>query len=224
MQNVNALKSENTNSVEETRVTSLDFAKQVEKYHRKAYNVAYRMTGNRDDAEDLCQDSFLRAYRFYDKYNPEMPFDSWLYKIMSNIYIDKLRRKPKFSIRSMDQPDIDDNFTDRYDVKDEGMLPEDLVVSNDITGRLMDVVNNLPDIFRQTIIYADIEMMSYEEIAEITDTNIGTVRSRLHRGRKLLRERLLQEGILDADDLRRYNITALDGQKDDISISKGKRR
>src|SRR5690348_18108653 len=72
--------------------------------HRHAYNVAFRMTGNHADAEDLTQESFLRAYRFFDRYNREMPFENWLYRIMSRVFIDEIRKRPKFKTQSLDQP------------------------------------------------------------------------------------------------------------------------
>ena len=189
------IKTEVIKNVQSERFAN-DFAKLVEKHHKQAYNVAYRMTNNREDAEDLCQDTFLRAFRFFHNYNSEMPFESWLYKIMSNIHIDKLRKRPKFQSRSIDQPIINDNGETSLEIPDVSALPDDIALSNDFEDRLMSVVNTLPDIFKKTIIYADIEMLSYEEIAQITNTNIGTVRSRLHRGRKILRDALAEKGVL----------------------------
>src|SRR3972149_6010111 len=80
------------------------FDELVERYHKQAYNIAYRMTGNHADAEDLTQEAFIRAFRFFAQYKRELPFDSWLYKIMSNAFVDTLRRRPKAHIRSLDQP------------------------------------------------------------------------------------------------------------------------
>lgn len=167
-----------------------DFDALVHRYHKQAYNVAYRMAGNHADAEDLTQEAFIRAFRFFGQYKRELPFESWLYKIMSNVFIDRLRRKPKAKIRSLDQPVITDDGEAQMDIRDTSAGPEEAVLSREMDGRIQAALNTLPDAFRLTVIYADIEGLSYEEIAEVTRTNIGTVRSRLHRGRRLLRNKL----------------------------------
>lgn len=167
-----------------------EFDALVERYHKQAYNIAYRMAGNHADAEDLVQDAFIRAFRFFGQYRRELPFDSWLYKIMSNVFIDKLRRKPKAMIRSLDQPVATSEGEVQLDIADTACGPEESVLSKEMDSRIQDALDTLPEVFRLTVIYADIEGLSYEEIAEATDTNIGTVRSRLHRGRRLLRNKL----------------------------------
>ncbi|MCE5323993.1 sigma-70 family RNA polymerase sigma factor [bacterium] len=167
-----------------------EFDALVERYHKQAYNIAYRMAGNHADAEDLVQDAFIRAFRFFGQYRRELPFDSWLYKIMSNVFIDKLRRRPKAAIRSLDQPVVTAEGEVAMDIADTSDGPEDAVLSREMDSRIQEALDTLPEVFRLTVIYADIEGLSYEEIAEATDTNIGTVRSRLHRGRRLLRNKL----------------------------------
>lgn len=167
-----------------------EFDALVQRYHKQAYNIAYRMAGNHADAEDLTQEAFIRAFRFFGQYRRELPFDSWLYKIMSNVFIDRLRRKPKAKIRSLDQPVVTDDGEAQLDIADTSAGPEEAVLSKEMDGRIQQALSTLPDAFRLTVIYADIEGLSYEEIAEATNTNIGTVRSRLHRGRRLLRNKL----------------------------------
>jgi len=162
----------------------------VERYHKQAYNVAYRMAGNHADAEDLTQEAFIRAFRFFGQYRRELPFDSWLYKIMSNVFIDRLRRRPKANIRSLDAPVVTQEGEAQFDVADPCDGPEDVVLSREMDVRIQAALETLPEAFRITVIYADIEGLSYEEIADVTRTNIGTVRSRLHRGRRLLRDKL----------------------------------
>ena len=167
-----------------------EFDRLVERYHKQAYNVAYRMAGNHADAEDLTQEAFIRAFRFFGQYRRELPFDSWLYKIMSNVFIDRLRRKPKAHIRSLEQPVQTSEGEAQFDVADTARGPEEVVLAMEVDGRIQAALEELPETFRITVIYADIEGLSYEEIAEATKTNIGTVRSRLHRGRRLLRDKL----------------------------------
>ena len=167
-----------------------EFDTLVQRCHKQAYNIAYRMAGNHADAEDLTQEAFIRAFRFFGQYRRELPFDSWLYKIMSNVFIDRLRRKPKVRIRSIDQPVVTEDGEAQFDIADRSAGPEEILLSNEMDGRIQQALSTLPEAFRLTVIYADIEGLSYEEIAEASRTNIGTVRSRLHRGRRMLRNKL----------------------------------
>lgn len=166
------------------------FDELVERYHKQAYNIAYRMTGNHADAEDLTQEAFIRAFRFFAQYKRELPFDSWLYKIMSNAFVDTLRRRPKAQIRSLDAPVATEDGEAFLDIADPSDGPEDLVLSREMDSRIQSALGSMPEDFRLAVIYADIEGLSYEEIADAMGCSIGTVRSRLHRGRKLLRDRL----------------------------------
>ena len=166
------------------------FDRLVERYHKQAYNIAYRMTGNHADAEDLTQEAFIRAFRFFGQYKRELPFDSWLYKIMSNVFVDTLRRRPKAQIRSLDAPITTEDGEATLEIPDHSAGPEEQVLSQEMDGRIQNALNAIPEDFRIAVIYADIEGLSYEEIAEAMRCSIGTVRSRLHRGRKMLRERL----------------------------------
>lgn len=165
----------------------------VHRCHRQAYNIAYRLTGNRADAEDLTQESFLRAFRFFDRYNREMPFENWLYRIMSRVFIDELRKRPKLKTQSLDQPLNAGDSGDAdvlLEIPDFDSDPERLVLHDALDEHLQAALNALPAEFRIAVILADIEGLSYEEIAESMHCSLGTVRSRLHRGRKLLRQRL----------------------------------
>ena len=166
------------------------FDELVERYHKQAYNIAYRMTGNHADAEDLTQEAFIRAFRFFGQYKRELPFDSWLYKIMSNVFIDMLRRRPKAQIRSLDQPIATDDGETLMEIPDKSDGPEEQLMASEMDCRIQAALNAIPEDFRLAVIYADIEGLSYEEIADAMNCSIGTVRSRLHRGRKQLRDRL----------------------------------
>ena len=166
------------------------FDELVERYHKQAYNIAYRMTGNHADAEDLTQEAFIRAFRFFAQYKRELPFDSWLYKIMSNVFVDTLRRRPKVQIRSLDAPIATEDGEALLEIADTSDGPEETVLSREMDSRVQLALSSIPEDFRLAVIYADIEGLSYEEIADAMNCSIGTVRSRLHRGRKLLRDRL----------------------------------
>ena len=181
-----------TDSVTETRRTEDRrlFDQLVERHHRQAFSIAYRMTGNHADAEDLVQEAFIRAYRFFGQYRREMPFENWLYRIMSNVFIDTLRKRPKARIRSLDEPVSTNEGEAPFEIADEAAGPEEAMLTKDLDVRIQHALEMLPHEFRLAVIYADIEGLSYEEIAEAMGTSIGTVRSRIHRGRRMLREKL----------------------------------
>lgn len=171
-----------------------EFDALVNRCHRQAYNIAYRMTGNHADAEDLTQESFLRAYRFFDRYNREMPFENWLFRIMSRVFIDEIRKRPKFKTQSLDQPlNAGDGDADvMLEIPDLESNPAQMILSEALDERLQRSLDSLPEEFRVAVILADIEGLSYEEIADTMNCSLGTVRSRLHRGRKLLRHKVNQ--------------------------------
>jgi len=153
------------------------------------YNYALRMTNNAADADDLVQETFLKAFRFWDKYEKGTNIRAWLFRILKNSYINRYRRESK-------EPDTVDyeevqNFYNT--IRDERSESSDLQES--AFGQLLDddiatAIAKLPEDFRTVVILCDIEGLTYEEIAEFLAVPLGTVRSRLHRGRSLLREEL----------------------------------
>jgi RNA polymerase sigma-70 factor (ECF subfamily) len=180
-------------AAESRSVKRNEFDRLVQRYHKQAFNIAYRMTGNHADAEDLTQEAFVRAYRFFGNYRRDWPFDNWLYKIMSNLFVDDLRRKPKAKLQSLDQPIDGGRNEDVYlEISDTGANPERIVMTDELDEHIQRALNALPADFRMTVILADIEGMSYEEISVVMRCSLGTVRSRLHRGRKLLRAKIAQ--------------------------------
>ncbi len=176
-----------------------EFEKLVERTQRQAYNIAYRMTGNRDDAEDLTQEAYLRAYRSFGTYNRQLPFESWFFRILSNLFIDLMRRKPKQKPLSLDQPVGDDESDDNLllQIPDENANPERNLMDSVMDERLQQALGTLPEAFRTAVMLCDVEGKSYEEIALAMGSSIGTVRSRIHRGRTMLR-RLMNSPIKPA--------------------------
>ncbi len=171
----------------------VEFEKLVERTQRQAYNMAYRMTGNRDDAEDLTQEAYLRAYRSFATYNRQLPFESWFFRILSNLFIDLMRRRPKLKPLSLDQPvgeeEHDDNML--LQIPDEEANPERNLMDQVMDEKLQTALGILPAAFRDAVLLCDVEGKTYEEIAQIMGSSIGTVRSRIHRGRTLLRRTMM---------------------------------
>jgi RNA polymerase sigma-70 factor (ECF subfamily) len=153
------------------------------------YNYALRMTGDQLDADDLLQDTYMRAFRFFHKFEKGTNCKAWLFRIMKNCYINKYRKHKKEPAK-VDYEDVQ-NFYDS--IRAEVVDPNDLerkVYSNLLDDDLMNALNSLQDDYKTVVILCDLEGLSYEEISEFLDCPIGTVRSRLHRGRKILQKKL----------------------------------
>lgn len=153
------------------------------------YNFAIRTTGNADDAKDLLQDTFLKAYRFIDKYEKGTNAKAWLFRIMKNSFINDYRK----SSRAPDQVNYDE-IAEYYDlVREKTSDGNDLrqqVFDNLLDDEVVAAMESLTEEFRTIIILSDLEGLTYEEIAEILNIPLGTVRSRLHRARKVMQKKL----------------------------------
>lgn len=161
----------------------LQFETYLKDYKDDVYRVAYYYTKNKDDAEDLSQESFMRAFRFFSKFRPDTNFKSWILKIMRNIYITNFNK-------NKNQVDIT-KTSEEYETI--GINLEDKMIDEMRVNLIRESIQLLPDDFKEVILLCDIEGLSYEEIAKIIKIPVGTVRSRLHRGRLLLKERLLKK-------------------------------
>ena len=150
---------------------------------------AYHLTYNQEDADDLVQETYLKAYRFIDKYDEGTNAKAWLFKILKNAYINEYRKRVKQPTK-VDYEEIvayhdtdDDRISGYSDLREEIFLH---MMGDEVTS----AINSLPLDFRTVILLCDIEGFTYEEIASIIDVPIGTVRSRLFRARNLLKEKL----------------------------------
>jgi len=156
------------------------------------YNTAYRMTRNAQDAEDLVQETYLKAYRYYDKFEEGTNFKAWLFKILKNTFINNYRKKQKAPLQS-DFAEIEDAFESRLssDVTGQMKSPEEEILENVLDEDVQRALDDLPPDYRMAVLLADLEGFSYKEIAGILELPLGTVMSRLYRGRKLLESAML---------------------------------
>jgi RNA polymerase sigma-70 factor (ECF subfamily) len=155
------------------------------------YNYALRMSGNKDDANDLLQETYLKAYRFWDKYEKGTNIRAWLFRIMKNSYINRYRKEAK-EPDTVDYDKIQNYYSSiRAESSDDNDLQEK-IFGGLFEDNVAQALESLPEDFRTVVILCDIEGLTYEEIAEFVDCPIGTVRSRLHRGRKMLRAKLFE--------------------------------
>lgn len=153
------------------------------------YGAALRLTRNPSDAEDLLQETFLRAFSAYHTFEPGTNLKAWLYRILMNTYISSYR-KQKRSPQTVSADDLEDFSLYRSIVEDVDRTPEAEVLSTIPDEEVKRALEDLPEQFRVAVLLADVEGFSYKEIADITDASIGTVMSRLHRGRKALQKAL----------------------------------
>lgn len=157
------------------------------------YNTAYRMTRNAEDAEDLVQETYFKAYRYYDKFQEGTNLKAWLFKILKNTFINNYRKKQQAPPQS-DFAEIEDAFESQLseEVTRQMKSPEDEVLEDVLDEDVQRALDILPPDYRMAVILADLEGFSYKEIAEILELPVGTVMSRLYRGRKLMETAMLE--------------------------------
>lgn len=160
------------------------------------YNMAVRLVFNKEEAEDLVQEAYLKAYRFFDTFQKGTNVKAWLYKILRNTFINKYRKavntpgevgyddiealNVNFANKQENREELADSLEDKYNDLDNLMVDDDI----------KHAIDSLPLEYREVILYSDVEELSYKDIAEITNVPIGTVKSRLNRSRKLLQKSL----------------------------------
>ncbi len=154
----------------------------VRSHSARVYRLAYRLTGNSHDAEDLTQEVFVRIFRSLDDFQPGT-FDGWVHRITTNLFLDQARRKKRIRFDAL--PDnAEERLPGNVPAPDLGLL--DTMFDDDIELALAE----LKPEFRAAVVLCDVEGLSYEEIATVLDVKVGTVRSRIHRGRAMLRKAL----------------------------------
>jgi len=164
------------------------------------YRTALRMTRNPADAEDLVQEAYLRAFRSLHQFEPGTNLRAWIFRIMTNAYINEYRKRSRrpasSSLDDLEEFYLYDHLIDSG-VQPTSERPEDVVLDRLTAGDVIDALDGLSDDFREVVLLADVEGFSYREIAEIMDIPVGTVMSRLYRARRRL-QRSLYDFAVDA--------------------------
>ena len=172
------------------------------------YGGALRMTRNPADAEDLVQETYLKAYNAFDSYRPGTNLKAWLYRIMTNTYINTYRKKQRQPMQTLSDEITDYQLYTTSSHDSTGLESAEVKALKRLPDQqIADAMNQLSEDYRMVVYYADVQGLAYKEIAEIMGTPIGTVMSRLHRGRKqlrgLLKEVAHEQGIgLDHPDMQ----------------------
>jgi RNA polymerase sigma factor (sigma-70 family) len=161
----------------------------VAQHSARVYRLAYRLTGNPHDAEDLTQEVFVRVFRSLASYTPGT-FEGWLHRITTNLFLDQARRKAKIRFDAL-ADDADSRIPSRV------VSPDTQVMNRLFEEDVESALAELPPDFRAAVVLCDIEGLSYEEISDVLGLKLGTVRSRIHRGRTMLRKALAHRAPVD---------------------------
>ncbi|MFW6156954.1 MAG: sigma-70 family RNA polymerase sigma factor [Armatimonadota bacterium] len=165
-----------------------EFERLVREHERDIFNAAMRMTGDRADAEDVAQEALMKAYAAFDRFELGTNFRAWVLRILTNTYINEFRRRR----RTPDMTDWDNLPREALGrVAEDGTdNPELALLEDALDAEVEEALSEIPDVFREAVVLCDMHGMAYSEIAEALDIPIGTVRSRIARGRGLLQEKL----------------------------------
>jgi len=162
----------------------------VRKYEKQVYNFSYRLTGNYDDANDVSQDAFLRAFNAIASFRGDASFSTWLFRITTNVFLDERKRTKAHPQSSLDDYlELDESSVARQ-IEDPNPTPDLLLEERERAQLLQNAIGSLPEYQRAMVILYHKEQKSYEEIADVMNLPIGTVKSRLNRARLALKEKL----------------------------------
>ncbi len=160
------------------------------KYEKLVYNFAFRLTQNHEDANDVAQDAFIRAYNAINSFRGDAAFSTWIFRITTNIFLDERKRRKAHPQQSLDEYSSQEEQREGMQVEDTAPQPDEVVIGKDRQRILARAIQSLPDYQRSMVVLYHLQQKSYEEIAEIMNLPLGTVKSRLNRARLALKEKL----------------------------------
>jgi RNA polymerase sigma-70 factor (ECF subfamily) len=167
------------------------FEELICRYERKIYTIAYRMMGNFEDANDLAQEAFLRAFRAIGGFRGDSSFSTWLCHIVTNLCRDELRKRYRLSVESLDEEICLGEGEVKKQIPSSNPGPEEIYEKQELQQKLQELLMTLSPEFRVAVVLRDIHGFTYREIAEQMECSLGTVKSRISRGRNYLKEKLL---------------------------------
>ena len=167
------------------------YGKLVHRYRGRLYNFVFRFVGEPETAEDIVQETFLRAFRKREDYKAIANFSTWLFTIAGNLAKSELRRRKRWRLFSLDR---DEESGTGLDLPDESFRPDKMTESSITDVQIQRAINSLSDNYRQVVLLRDVEGLSYQEISEVVNCPVGTVKSRVSRARLKLQQKLRNEG------------------------------
>ncbi|AUS98714.1 RNA polymerase subunit sigma-24 [Clostridium thermosuccinogenes] len=166
------------------------FEQLIEDYQKRVFNIALRMIGNYDDANELAQEVFIRIFKSIKDFKEESSLSTWIYRITTNVCLDEIRKRKNKNVVSLDEEVKLEEGDLQRQVEDTRPTPDVIAEKNEVRKLVKDAIMSLPEEQRTVIILRDIQGFSYEEIAKIMKCPEGTVKSRINRSRQILRDRL----------------------------------
>lgn len=166
------------------------FDELISRYQRRVYTFAFRLAGNADDAADIAADTFVRVYSAIGSFRGDSSFVTWLFRVVTNIYLDHRKRRRSKPTVSLDEVVALEESSVQRQVEDDGPTPHEIAEANERTEALQAAIMSLPEFQRIMIVMYHVDGMAYEDIAETLHLPIGTVKSRLNRARLALRKKL----------------------------------
>ena len=162
----------------------------ISSYDKRAYNIAYRVMGNEEDAKDMAQEALLRVFRALKDFKGQSSFSTWLYRIVTNVCLDELRRRKNEKYVSMDSAIQTDNGELHMELCSDKETPENVYERVEQRELIKSAIREMNEEYRSVIVLRDIQGFSYDEISNILDCSLGTVKSRINRARTMLRDKL----------------------------------
>jgi RNA polymerase sigma-70 factor (ECF subfamily) len=174
------------------------------RYERKIYTIAYRMMGNYDDANDLAQEAFLRAFQAIGGFRQESSFFTWLSRIVTNVCRDELRKRYRKPVESLDKEICLGDLEIKKQIPSLAPGPDEIYEKMELQRELQEIIVTLSPEFRCALVLRDIQGFTYEEIAEELECSLGTVKSRIYRARNYVKEKLLSQQEQNSQHERLY--------------------
>lgn len=172
----------------------------MEKYQKKVFNIALKLLGNHDDANEVTQEVFIRIFKSMGSFKGESQISTWIYRIATNACLDELRKRKNKWIMSLDEEYHKENGDYIIQVEDDKPTPDVLLEQKTLKSAVNNAIAKLSEKYKLIIVLRDIQGFSYEEISDIVKTPVGTVKSRINRARLQLKEILLKEKELFSDN------------------------
>ena len=180
------------------------FEELVRRYEKRVYNLAYRMSGNPDDACELAQEAFLKVFNALDSFKGQSSFSTWLYRIAANACLDQLRSRGRHPVTSLDDPIVTNKGeTIGKQILDNAPRPDEVVERRELQAAVQGAIASLPEDYRIILVLRDLQDLSYQQIAEYLDLSLGTVKSRLNRARLALKDKLSSSELFAEDGVYR---------------------
>ena len=180
--------------INNTDIEQSDFEIIVKRYEKMLYNLAVSKMRSRENAQDIVQECFLRAYKMLRSYRTDSAFSTWIYKICQNLIFDFFRKNKKMKTVSLSVPDdgYGDNDLMEKDIADYESEPSEQIIREEKIQKIREIINLLPEDLREMIVLRDLQNLSYAQISDMLDIEIGTVKSRINRAREKLKNYILK--------------------------------